>query len=230
MNNQGQPPATIAVHPVPPPPPQPPATIPVHPATTTLVPPPPSQPPATIPVHPATTIPPPAIASPPPAQPPVTIAAHPSNVPSPPTVPSDEWLEGLLEEAQEAVEGEEEKRNTGEVMEWQPTVGGEKDEENLISSQESVAMQLEPKRAMEENILSSQKEGKQPEASLLPGATTTAPPLPEPSHGTATDLLQLCIYNIAVCVVRCPAYYKPRYRLAAVLAEIGQTEVTKHTQ
>ena len=138
-------------------------------------------------------------------------------------MPSDDWLERLLEEAQEAVEGEEEKKNTGEVMEWQPTVGGEKDEENLISSQESAAMQLEPKRAMEE---SSQKEAKQPEASLLPGATTTAPPLPEPSHDTATDLLQHCIYNIAVCVVRCPAYYKPRYRLAAVLAEIGQTEVS----
>ena len=173
---------------------------------------------------------PPAISPPPPTQPSASIAVHPFNVPPPPSVRSDEWLEGLLDDAQRAVEGNEEEKNTGEVMEWQPTVG-EKDEGNLISSQESTAMELEPDRTKEEDGLSSQ-EGKQPGASLLPGATNTAPPLPEPSHhhpNEKTDLLQRCIYNIVVCVVRCPAYYKPRYRLAAVLAEIGQTEVTQHT-
>lgn len=145
-------------------------------------------------------------------------------------MPSDEWLEGLLDDAKGAVEGEE--KNTSEVMEWQPTVGSKMDKENLGSSQESAVMEMEPNRAKEKDGLSSQTDGKQPESSLLPGATNTAPPLPEPSHhrvNVNTDLLQRCIYNIAVCVVRCPAYYKPRYRLAAVLAEIGQTEVAKHT-
>ena len=38
-------------------------------------------------------------------------------------------------------------------------------------------------------------------------------------------LLHLCIYNITLCAVRCPAYFKPLYRLASVLTEVGLTEV-----
>ena len=38
-------------------------------------------------------------------------------------------------------------------------------------------------------------------------------------------LLEQCLYGVAVCSVRCPAYYKSLYRLASTLHSLGQSEV-----
>ena len=58
-----------------------------------------------------------------------------------------------------------------------------------------------------------------------------ASPLPKPVpciEHVNSNLLQQCIYGIAVCAVRCPAHFKSRYRLAAVLAKIGQAKVNSN--
>lgn len=39
------------------------------------------------------------------------------------------------------------------------------------------------------------------------------------------ELLQQCVYGIAVCVVRCPSFFKPLYRLATVLHKMGMDKV-----
>lgn len=38
-------------------------------------------------------------------------------------------------------------------------------------------------------------------------------------------ILEQCLYGVAVCSVRCPAYYKSLYRLASTLHSWGQSEV-----
>lgn len=44
-------------------------------------------------------------------------------------------------------------------------------------------------------------------------------------HERSRSVLQLCLYGIAICAVRCPAFFKPLYRLATTLHAIGLTSV-----
>ena len=39
------------------------------------------------------------------------------------------------------------------------------------------------------------------------------------------EALQQCLYEVAVCSVRCPAYFKPLYRLAAATVKMGLPQV-----
>lgn len=48
--------------------------------------------------------------------------------------------------------------------------------------------------------------------------TSDAPP-------TNDGLLEQCLYGVAVCSVRCPAYYKSLYRLASTLHSLGHSQV-----
>ena len=50
--------------------------------------------------------------------------------------------------------------------------------------------------------------------------------LPE---ATPTSLLEQCIYGVAVCCVRCPAYYKSLYRLASTLHSLGHSQASDPT-
>lgn len=42
---------------------------------------------------------------------------------------------------------------------------------------------------------------------------------------TWAQLLQQCLYGVAVCAVRCPAYFKPLYRLSSALLALGLPKV-----
>lgn len=53
-----------------------------------------------------------------------------------------------------------------------------------------------------------------------------APPVTSPQLSSYLSLLQLCIYGVAVCAVRYPAFFKPLYRLAATLHTIGLSRVS----
>ena len=57
------------------------------------------------------------------------------------------------------------------------------------------------------------------------------------SHDSTSSLskyMQLCFYGVSVCAVRCPAYYKPLYRMASTLQALGLPQVSHlditHTQ
>ena len=49
---------------------------------------------------------------------------------------------------------------------------------------------------------------------------------PEPPPLSPADLLERCLWGVAVCAVRCPAYYKPLYRLAATLHSLGHSQAS----
>ena len=51
--------------------------------------------------------------------------------------------------------------------------------------------------------------------------TSSEPPPPSPE-----DLLERCLWGVAVCAVRCPAYYKPLYRLATTLHGLGHSQAS----
>ena len=59
------------------------------------------------------------------------------------------------------------------------------------------------------------------------------PSSPSSGEATPTSLLERCVYGVAVCSVRCPAYYKALYRLAATLHSLGHSQAsdpcTAHT-
>ena len=57
----------------------------------------------------------------------------------------------------------------------------------------------------------------------LRGGVVSQPP---PQTSSYLSLLQLCIYGVAVCAVRYPAFFKPLYRLAATLHTIGLPSVS----
>ena len=44
---------------------------------------------------------------------------------------------------------------------------------------------------------------------------------------TTAQLVTQCVYGVAACAVRCPAYFKPIHRLASVLLWKGTTEVSE---
>ena len=48
---------------------------------------------------------------------------------------------------------------------------------------------------------------------------------PSPTSTTAAQLIEQCMYGVAMCAVRCPAYFKPLYRLASVLLRQKATQV-----
>ena len=50
-------------------------------------------------------------------------------------------------------------------------------------------------------------------------------PLSGDSEATPTSLLEQCVYGVALCSVRCPAYYKSLYRLASTLHSLGHSQV-----
>ena len=64
-----------------------------------------------------------------------------------------------------------------------------------------------------------------PPAASPVGAT----PPPLASSQAYTSLFQLCLYGVAVCAVRYPAFFKPLYRLAATLQAMGLTKVRRGT-
>lgn len=41
------------------------------------------------------------------------------------------------------------------------------------------------------------------------------------------SLFQLCLYGVSVCAVRCPAFFKPLYRLASTLLALGLPHVCR---
>ena len=49
---------------------------------------------------------------------------------------------------------------------------------------------------------------------------------PRTHDNAQSQLLQLCLYGIAVCTVRCPAYFKPLYRLSTALFKLGLPNVS----
>ena len=55
---------------------------------------------------------------------------------------------------------------------------------------------------------------------------TLSEPPPEPPPLSPVDLLERCLWGVAVCAVRCPAYYKPLYRLAATLHSLGHSQAS----
>ena len=171
-----------------------------------------------------------------PETPPLAHAIHPAkvHVPSSPSLPSSEKLEGLMDTVDVNMESEVNEMDTSEAPEQQPTIAS-LGNDNVSGQITPALVQLEPQRTIEDSLmeaaLASQKESKQSiqtESSLSPETLKTASPPPKPSvyvEHVSSNLLQQCIYGIAVCAVRCPAHFKPRYRLAAVLAKIGQTKV-----
>lgn len=51
-----------------------------------------------------------------------------------------------------------------------------------------------------------------------------------PSHDSIrSQLLQQCLYGVAVCSVRCPAFFKPLYRLASAMLALGLPRVSSLT-
>jgi calcineurin-binding protein cabin-1 len=52
-------------------------------------------------------------------------------------------------------------------------------------------------------------------------------PLSGDSEATPTSLLEQCVYGVALCSVRCPAYYKSLYRLASTLHSLGHSQVAR---
>ena len=68
-----------------------------------------------------------------------------------------------------------------------------------------------------------------------PPTTYKEVPLTEPdksddiqSRWNSNDPLIECLYGVAMCIVKFPAYFKPLYRLAYILNEMDQTEVNSH--
>ena len=52
--------------------------------------------------------------------------------------------------------------------------------------------------------------------------------VPSPPHRLShitPSLLEKCLYNIIVCVVRCPTHFKPLYQLSLVLDKMGLSKV-----
>ena len=43
---------------------------------------------------------------------------------------------------------------------------------------------------------------------------------------TPPSVLEQCLYGVAVCSVKCPAYYKSLYRLASTLHTLGQSQAS----
>ncbi len=58
------------------------------------------------------------------------------------------------------------------------------------------------------------------------GAALMSPPAVASQASSYLSLLQLCIYGVAVCAVRYPAFFKPLYRLATTLHAIGLSSVS----
>ena len=169
----------------------------------------------------------------PPLAPALPIAVHPAktHVPPPPGLLSSEQLKDLMDTN---IESEVNKMDTNEAPEQQPTTAsvGNDNGGSLITRQASVVLQPEPQRTIEDSLMEAVL--KESEQSIHTGSSlsletlkpASPPPKPVPCiEHVNSNLLQQCIYGIAVCAVRCPAHFKSRYRLAAVLAKIGQAKV-----
>ena len=56
-------------------------------------------------------------------------------------------------------------------------------------------------------------------------AVSSSSPATPLHHHLCASLLEQCLYHVAVCAVRCPAYFKPLNRLALALDKMGLAEV-----
>ena len=56
-------------------------------------------------------------------------------------------------------------------------------------------------------------------------AVSSSSPATPLHHHIRASLLEQCLYHVAVCAVRCPAYFKPLNRLALALDKMGLAEV-----
>eukprot|EP00731_Ephydatia_muelleri_P016867 Em0009g1291a len=58
-------------------------------------------------------------------------------------------------------------------------------------------------------------------------AVSSSSPATPLHHHLCASLLEQCLYHVAVCAVRCPAYFKPLNRLALALDKMGLAEVAQ---
>lgn len=63
--------------------------------------------------------------------------------------------------------------------------------------------------------------------SISSSSEETTCSVPSQATPTSADLLERCVYGVAVCSVRCPAYYKPLYRLASTLHSLGHSQASQ---
>ena len=76
----------------------------------------------------------------------------------------------------------------------------------------------------EDPIVSSDRSHDQ-SCDVMGGVATSQEEIGISSSWDYVSLLQLCLYGVAVCAVRFPAFFKPVYRMAATLLALGLPQV-----